>query len=1254
MRLGKDKQTGLAGFFLVFSLIISGQPVMSHKFHFDGDLQKNIVIASDHSITINYSISELDVASFTDDNGSFYRVIIPGHTPTSLPGKPEMPVFSRLITVPENYTYSIKITEVRSSRIDPGRKKIEGILFPSQEADIKEIGQNKPFTIDKASYATREFIKYDTVRIEPVGTVRQKKLANILISPVRYNPHSNQIEVITSMKIEIKFLETAGTKAPLQESALFNASLGKGVLNYNPEDVIPGYTDQPVKMVIVTDTVFRKHLEPFIKWKTQKGFILDILYKGVHFSGDDYASLKDTLKNIYNSYTGNNPPPEYLLIIGDVSRVPRYGTVQITDMYYGEFSGNDDYIPEMFIGRLPVKDTTELKSVTNKIIQYEKFEFADTNKFYSNSLITAGYDASYATFMNGQVKYGITNYLTPANKINEYHFYYPQQSQTAHKDSVIELINKGVSFVNYTGHGASSGWLHLKIDTSDVRKLTNKNMYPFIISNACLTSRFDVSSLGNKMVVSKDKGAIGFIGCSSDSHWFEDFYWAVGVCTPSENVTYETSGLGAYDRMFHTHGEPASEWYYTMGQINYAGNLAVSASTSSRKKYYWETYNLVGDPSVIPVIGTPKTFNIVLPDTLPNNIRSYSFTAEPFSYIAVSHFDTLWDASFASASGSVTLDMPGIKDDSCLFVITGQNKIPLIKTVYFSGISDEFINLNKTEIKDISGNNNGLADFGETLFLSLTISNQGSTDSRNLSAKILSTSEWVTINSDYVKIDTLASGKEIILQDDLSITIAEYVPDNGIITIDLILKDDTYEKLYKIDICVHAPVLEILSCQIDDSKTGNGNTIADPGETFKLVFRTRNIGSSSTSGLFNISSPSESITVLEPTKNSGTLITGETVEIPVLVHLSETVSSGTTISVLTLLDCNPYFVKRDFSFRVGRIRESFESGTFNVFPWINKSSKPWIITESGPFDGIMSAKSGAISHNSSSSLIILTYYPTADSIKFGYKVSSEPGYDFFIFKINNTEAFKKSGETLWEKKSIAVPAGYNKMEWIYRKDQSVSGGSDYAMIDMIDFAALGTVRFISKDLIAGRIVSPVQKEDLDKESVTVKVLYAGSDTVKGFDMAYKVNDELPVIQHFSDKLFLSGDSVSVTFNSKIDLSRYGIYNVIVYFDDSDNDYLQNDTLKVNIENNDIDEPLLVYPNPFTRELNIIINSEADGTAHITLTNSLGKKLMDFKREVISGMNEILINDMRLASGVYYLKVVYPGSSRVISIVKTKQ
>ena len=944
-----------------------------------------------------------------------------------------------------------------------------------------------------------------------------------------------------------------------------------------------------------------------------------------------------------------------------MNRVPYYGmggTGQVTDMYYGEFDGSGDYIPEMYIGRLPVADTTELKSVVNKIIQYEKFQFADTNKFYSRALATAGYDAGYANYMNGQVKYAVSNYLTPANKISGEHFYYfPNLSLTgalqARKDSIINFVNKGISFINYTGHGEASGWLHLNIKSPDIQAFANKNMYPFIISNACRTAEFNIaSSFGNKSVVSSNKGAIGFIGCSNDSYWDEDFYWAVGPGTVFTNPTYQGKGLGALDRLFHTHGEPASAWYFTMGQVNYAGNLAVSASTTSKKKYYWETYNLVGDPSVIPILGRPDPFNISLPDTLPNGIKSLSMNAEPFAYMAVSHFDTLWDASFSSPSGSVVLDMPGLSDDSCLIVITGQNKLPLIKTIYFSDVNDEFINLTASSINDSQGNNNNRADFGESFYLKLTVSNLGLTDASNLYAKISSTSDWVTITNDSVSIGTLTAGSEIVLLDDLGITISDNVPDMGIVTINLILKDQKSEKHYTIDLVVHAPELQIISCIIDDSVLGNDDHIANPGETFNLIFKVRNQGSSDISGQFDITSPDADVTILEPTVKSGILKFGEITDIPIMVKLSETVSSGSFISFSSTLECNPFLINKDFSFRVGRIRESFEASSFNVFPWINISSIPWTVTGTSSYDGIISARSGTIPHNGTTSLIIRTIYATADSVKFFYKVSSEANYDYFSFRLNGTEVFKKSGEIPWTKKTIPVPAGHNKMEWVYYKDGSKIEGSDCAWVDLIDFAGSGSVSYIQKDIQIARIVTPVQKDEYGQETVTVKVLNLGKEVINGFYLAYEVNNQLlPVRQFFDNKVIPYGDSVTVSFKTKADLSKYGIYNIITYGYDNNDDYVFNDTLRVNLENTEINESLSVFPNPFADQFTIFINSRFADKLQISITNLTGAKIYNIEKNIITGKNVIIISDVRLSPALYYLNIRGAAINKTVPVLK---
>jgi hypothetical protein len=1260
MRLGKDKLAFLIAILLVFTTSASGQTGKSYKFHLDGNIQKTDITISDQSVIINYSISELNVETITNSAGSYYRISIPGHIPSMVAGMPELPIFSRLISIPEGSGFRIKISDVSSTKINPSGKKIEGLLYPAQESETKEVQQTKQtFKIDKTTYATRGYITADTVRIESLGTVRNTKLANLYISPVRYNPHSNSMEVITSMRIEIAFSNSVNitSKSVSSERALFNESLNKGVLNFNPGQVIPGYSNQPVKMVIITDTSFKKQLKPFIKWKTQKGFKLKILYRGAGLAGNTYQQLKDTLTKIYNSSSANDPPPEYLLIIGDVNKVPYFGSGgsgNVTDMYYGEFDGYGDYIPEMFIGRIPVADTTELKTAVAKIIQYEKFQYADTNKFYSRAIASAGYDAGYASYMNGQIKYAITNYLTKTNKIDEFHFNYPQ-SYTS-KDSITELINKGVSFINYTGHGESSGWLHVNIKSSDIPSFENKNMYPFVISNACRTAQFNLAStFGNRMLLTAEKGAIGFIGCSNDSYWDEDYYWAVGPGAITDNPTYETSGLGAYDRMFHTHGESPSDWYFTMGQINYAGNLAVSASTSSRKKYYWETYNLIGDPSVIPILGTPGTFNVSLPDTLPNGIKSLSLNVDPFAYVAVSHFDTLWAASFASGSGSVFLNLPGLSNDSCLVVITGQNKVPVIKTIRFSNINKEFINLSASSIDDSQGNNNQLADFGESFFLKLTLSNLGLTDAHNLYAKISSASDWVTITSDSVSIGTLLSKSDTVLSNNLSISVSNNVPDMGVVTVNLLLKDQLTEKHFLIDICIHSPDLQIINYVMDDKTFGNGDNIPDPGETFTLVFKVRNQGSSNTTGQFNISSPDGDISIVDASVKSGVLQFGEVTDIPILVKLSETVPSGSLISILSTLDCNPYVVNKDFSFRVGKVRESFEASSFNVFPWINLSTIPWVITPTSSYDGIIAAKSGTIDHNGSTSLILRTVYARDDSVKFYYKVSSEPNYDFLSFKLNDVEILRKSGEIPWTSSTVAVSAGINKMEWNYKKDNSVSQGSDCAWIDKIDFAQSGTVSYVQRDLQVARIVVPVSKGEYTLEGLSVKVLNLGKDTINGFNLAYEINDHFPPVKQFFDtRVIPYGDSVMVTFNIKADLSKYGIYKIVTYGYENNDDYLFNDTLSANIENTRISETVGVYPNPFIDRFTVTVNSLTEDKLQISITNAAGIRLYDLEKSIISGNNSFTISDLRLIPSLYYLKIRGTTINKIIPVLRLKE
>ncbi|HSL87379.1 MAG TPA: C25 family peptidase propeptide domain-containing protein, partial [Bacteroidales bacterium] len=88
-----------------------GQSLNSHRYQFKGDEKSLLVRTESRKIILNYSLSELDVSTVINENGSWYRVSIPGHNPSTKTGSPELPVFSRIIAIPEGGGITIKISD---------------------------------------------------------------------------------------------------------------------------------------------------------------------------------------------------------------------------------------------------------------------------------------------------------------------------------------------------------------------------------------------------------------------------------------------------------------------------------------------------------------------------------------------------------------------------------------------------------------------------------------------------------------------------------------------------------------------------------------------------------------------------------------------------------------------------------------------------------------------------------------------------------------------------------------------------------------------------------------------------------------------------------------------------------------------------------------------------------------------------------------------------------------------------------------
>jgi len=130
--------------------------------------------------------------------------------------------------------------------------------------------------------------------------------------------------------------------------------------------------------------------------------------------------------------------------------------------------------------------------------------------------------------------------------------------------------------------------------------------------------------------------------------------------------------------------------------------------------------------------------------------------------------------------------------------------------------------------------------------------------------------------------------------------------------------------------------------------------------------------------------------------------------------------------------------------------EDFETANFLSFDWEFGGTHDWIIS-TNYYEGLFSATSGAVYDDESSSLMLDVEVVVEGELSFYKKVSSENGWDFLKFYLDNVEMGSWSGEVDWSLETYPVSAGTHTFKWEYVKDGSGSNGSDCGWIDYVVF-----------------------------------------------------------------------------------------------------------------------------------------------------------------------------------------------------------
>ncbi|MCD4731158.1 MAG: hypothetical protein K8R74_11180, partial [Bacteroidales bacterium] len=614
-----------------------------------------------------------------------------------------------------------------------------------------------------------------------------------------------------------------------------------------------------------------------------------------------------------------------------------------------------------------------------------------------------------------------------------------------------QFNNTGVNLLNHLGHSNTDYNMLMynsDITTSNFQNNGVSRGYVIGYSQGCYNGSFDNRGSGGsyssddcfaEKITTLSTAEVASIGNSR-------YGWGMHSSTDGSSQYFDRQ---FYDAIF---GEDITN----IGDAN-ADSKEDNVSYISVGAIRWCFYELTlfGDPTMDIWTAVPTNIVANYPASVPIGSSQIVFqTDAPYARIGIMQDGVLIGRAVAGADGNATVS---------LFEPISQ-AIPLDVSIIAHNrnrhegniviVSDQpYVIYNDHILNDPTGNNNGVADFGEDITLDMTLENVGNQIAYNVTATLICTDSYITLSDNNESYGTINASSTSTISDAFAFSIADDIPDQHVLNFELQVDGnakDTWTSYFSI--VINAPLLEFGSMTIDDNAGGDGNGRLDPGETADISVPVSNNGHSlSPLAEANLSSLSSWVTINSGYVSLGQIVAGNTADAIFNITCDPLTPVGTAVDLTVDVSADSYGISNTFYQSVGLVLEDWETGNFASFPWTFAGNADWFITDVDPYEGTYCAQSGAITHNQTSEMEVELNVTTADNISFYRKVSSESGWDKLFFYIDGTEKGQWSGEVAWGQVSYPVTAGLHTLKWEYYKDGNTSNGSDCAWVDYIIF-----------------------------------------------------------------------------------------------------------------------------------------------------------------------------------------------------------
>jgi len=462
---------------------------------------------SQMELELNLTPEEATPKAIKAEGKTFYR--IPIHQEGfyfGREGKPELPLLHRWLAVSSNSQYRIEVL--------PGSYKVYKniLLYPAQPDSVE--GTQPPFKLSKRAYRANRWYGKRRASLGKRAILGTATILPISFSPVEYNPVLKELHVFENIRVRLINISSKPIDEPTEISQYSAQQIAHLTLNGESFLKSLAKTSRVKKILIAYGTGMDEWIKEFSSVYQDQGFNA--------IPVEVPSNIKpESLKNILST-EHKKLNVDAIMILGDETAVPmRDFNGKLGDFSYSLLSGTDQ-IADVALGRYPIKNQTQAKTILNKLKKYRELQ----NQGYKNHRVML---IAHAQDYPGKYTQNMEAVKSSANPLG-LEFSTQYGGEKAKNSTVIEEAQKGYAIINYRGHGSASSWTGWGSDgasfsTSQVKELPmdDKSM-SFIFNVACTNGAIQNASpaLVERELFPNDnpesfQGAIGTFGATAPS-----------------------------------------------------------------------------------------------------------------------------------------------------------------------------------------------------------------------------------------------------------------------------------------------------------------------------------------------------------------------------------------------------------------------------------------------------------------------------------------------------------------------------------------------------------------------------------------------------------------------------------------------------------------------------------------------------------------------------------------------------------------